>query len=298
MGKRSEEAAQSPAKEVEANWGIGDGPDPEKRETEKSQLTNWITEEARIEPIGLYVNIIRPGFFHGPVTYRLYIEYTDHGRKDRIPTVSGTVTPPPDLTLYSWKHDFGATVQGGTIVARGELPYIDSSSGTTGVLPIHDEWRIRGKNPTKQAVKDRLGSLELQVIAYKESRFRQFDADGLPIFGPPSGFGVMQLDPPPSPEVIWNWKANVDAGIKVYKTKLREAKGYPARVRKNKFPEARDFNEKELKLEAYQRYNGGAYWEWSNPQKKWVPAPLNNYADTAYKIEQAVRAGKPPKEWD
>jgi hypothetical protein len=36
---------------------------------------------------------------------------------------------------------------------------------------------------------------------------------GLPIWGKPGGYGMMQLDPPPSIDAIWNWRTAVSAGI-------------------------------------------------------------------------------------
>lgn len=36
---------------------------------------------------------------------------------------------------------------------------------------------------------------------------------GMPIWGTPFGYGVMQLDPPPSPSTLWNWYQNLQDGV-------------------------------------------------------------------------------------
>jgi hypothetical protein len=305
MRNEEQETPLTPLAHLNVTWGLGEGPAPGEIHRTASgaaatprDITNWITEEPKIEPIGLYVQVNRPFSFDGPVTYNLTIEYTEHGRNDRTESISGKADPPAELTVYSWKHNLGNLVQGGTIVLRGSFPYINLNNGQTGVLALQDAWKIRGRNPSKDAVKARLGTIELQVIAYKESvfTFHQFDENGLPLFGKPSGFGVMQLDPPPSKESIWSWKVNVDAAKKLYTQKQKDARAYPARTRK-KFPDARDFTAAELKLETYQRYNGGAYWAWDDKKKKWVKSPPNGYADEILRIETNVRAGRFPPGW-
>jgi hypothetical protein len=47
----------------------------------------------------------------------------------------------------------------------------------------------------------------LQVIGFKVSTYRQFAEAGVPVFGPPAGFGVMQLDnlPTPTARQVWDW---------------------------------------------------------------------------------------------
>ena len=33
---------------------------------------------------------------------------------------------------------------------------------------------------------------------------------GLPVFGPPNGYYIMQLDPPPSTDAVFNWQTNIN----------------------------------------------------------------------------------------
>jgi hypothetical protein len=108
----------------------------------------------------------------------------------------------------------------------------------------------------------------------------------------------MQLDTPaPTPRQVWDWKSNVDAGAALFRQKQQDARTYPARVRQQ-FPDATDFNGEQLKLETYQRYNGGGYWEWDDVNKRWKGRQTNGYGDESVRIEQSVAAGAPPPEWN
>lgn len=155
----------------------------------------------------------------------------------------------------------------------------------------------KGKNPTKEIIRDQISNIEFQVTAYRKSQFRQFGSEGNPLFGPPNGFGIMQIDNPPATiQQIWSWQANIVAGNALFEQKSRDAKSYPSRVR-NQYPEATDFTEKELKLETYQRYNGGAYWKWHDTSKKWQASPPNNYANESLAIEERILAEDFPSDW-
>jgi hypothetical protein len=46
-----------------------------------------------------------------------------------------------------------------------------------------------------------------------ESHYKQFNNDGTANFGPPNGFGVMQVDPPSSLYQIWDWTENIPEGL-------------------------------------------------------------------------------------
>ena len=94
------------------------------------------------------------------------------------------------------------------------------------VLTIH----IRGNNPTSNQVDTEVGTDPwfAQAISRQESSQRQFNTRGTlgpleeapdvnilatPIWGPEDGWGVMQLDPPTGPQILWHWKDNVQAGL-------------------------------------------------------------------------------------
>jgi len=136
-----------------------------------------------------------------------------------------------------WDIDFGATVRGGKgylIFKRKEI-IVDT-------LVFY----IRGSNPTEQEVQTYVNTLQnadgwyVPKMIRQESSFRQFNngtpsvtnnSAGMPNWGPPYGWGMKQLDNigstygyltsfnnryGPSPDELWNWKANVRKGIEFF----------------------------------------------------------------------------------
>jgi hypothetical protein len=151
--------------------------------------------------------------------------------------------------------------------------------------------RLLGTNPSRASVNAILGGFPATNIACWESRHRlaQFGPDGLPSFGLPHGYGIMQLDnPPASPEAIWNWRVNVADGLALIAQKQKDANRYPARIRAQlRDPGIPDFcadgtidsatNRSMCLLEGIQRYNGGIYWRWNPTAYAWIASPSSNY---------------------
>jgi hypothetical protein len=151
--------------------------------------------------------------------------------------------------------------------------------------------RVLGTNPSRTDVNGLLGGFPATNIACWESlhRLAQFASDGLPLFGGPHGYGVMQLDNPPvSEDGIWNWRTNVADGLALIAQKQQDANGYPARTRARlNNPQIPDFcmdgtidpatGQQMCMLEGIQRYNGGAYWQWDPIARAWIANPLNDY---------------------
>jgi hypothetical protein len=95
---------------------------------------------------------------------------------------------------------------------------------------------IRGQNPDFTTALSALTASPFWFapnIAIYESNLSQFCDVGnrtgnqyclssanlfLPIFGPPGGYGMMQLDPPPSWDDIWNWRTNIADGNNLLQT--------------------------------------------------------------------------------
>jgi len=256
------------------------------------QVIARITAEPKLPKIPINLRV-SPGFsLSGEIQYSAVIEYKEHGRNDASHGASGR------SGSLGFTVDFGDIIQGGTFTLEMVVPLRRDSDGATGNLRVTGTSSVRGDNPTKADVRSRLGELPLQVTAYRESRLRQFDASGLPLFGPPNGFGVMQLDTPPATaRQLWDWRQNVDAGVALFRQKANEARTYPGRVRNN-YPDATDFTPEQLKLETYQRYNGGGYWQWDDANKRWVVKPNNGYADESLRIEKSVADGNPPPDWN
>jgi len=99
-----------------------------------------------------------------------------------------------------------------------------------------------GTNPQQTDIQNYSGSngrmhKALQRIACKESGQRQFDAPAnggtayCPLFGPGGKVGIMQVEP--TNDVIWNWKKNLDAGIKKFNESVAAAEDYPKQVVKS-----------------------------------------------------------------
>lgn len=155
-------------------------------------------------------------------------------------------------------------------------------------VTLQNPFRIVGLNPSKQEIRAEL-TLEEQVLAYLESRFRQFKQNrDFPLWGDPDGWGIMQVDPPSNDDQLWNWRVNVQEGKRRFQQdKVRLARSYAERVRNgttwkedrtgihytdpikpNKdwyirpYKNAEDLSDDELISEMFQRYNGGVYLRW------------------------------------
>jgi hypothetical protein len=268
-------------------------------------LASTITAEPRMTPTVITLNPpVQFPLAALPGTVTAHAEYSDHGRADQSSTLNVNATASDGSFTINW----GATVQGGRLVYDRQMVVKHIPSGQTRTYPFHaTRGDIRGQNPDKAAVKARLGALEHQVIAYKESvpKWCQFGLDGLPVFGPPNGFGIMQLDNSPTPTArqIWDWKQNVDAGIAKYDSGAHTVGQHYKNI-KNQHPTLPDLTVDQLKRATYQYYNSGNngfYWIASADGKNWIKNPdavFTSYGDDAVRIENLVKAGTPPPEWN
>lgn len=254
-----------------------------------------ISDSGTLDPIVFpaeAVQIPSSAVLNGSVVASGYIEYSENGRSDRSPTVTTT----SQTTGYTL--DFGRTAQGGWIRVHLEVP-IRFRNGVTRVDKFDFSGRITGPwgAVPKNIIKNAIGDIPLQVICYKESRFRQFDENCAPLFGPPNGFGAMQLDTPrPSVEQLWNWRANIEGGRNLYQKKIQEVRQHFANIKKA-HPEATDLSSEQFSLALYQYYNGGFYWDWNSSLKRWDKVGTTQYGDDCLRIEKLVRAGTPPGDW-
>ena len=150
----------------------------------------------------------------GSTTWRISTLYDGHGRgdNDSFPGGSGRVLSA--ASTWDIRSEFGGALRGGTATISYRYNSQPERSFT---------FQIRGANPVEADAKSRLGGSPwfLTRIARQESGIRQFNG-GDPLFGAPNGWGIMQVDPPPGPQEIWNWAANVDAGKGVINQKNSE----------------------------------------------------------------------------
>jgi hypothetical protein len=161
----------------------------------------------------LTANLVSGGTpFTGNVTYSFNVNYTG---EDGITQYSDTFSPGSLPFGQSWdiSASMGGLFAGGT--ASVTYNYASYSGGLT--------FYIRGQNPTAAQIKTFLGASPwfLPLIPGAETGYQQFRSSGLPYFGAPRGFGVMQVDPPPQPyeAVLWNWQSNAQAGANQVNTK-------------------------------------------------------------------------------
>jgi hypothetical protein len=235
-------------------------------------------------------------------TWEAVIIYTDHGRNDIHKFESGKVIG------GTWNPDFQNMIAGGTLTIKVKATIEDKKyqDSVTGY--------IKGRNPNKETIKETLGKPILQVICYKESypKWHQFDNSGLPIFGPPGGFGLMQLDtPPPTSQQIWSWLENVRGGRTLWHEKLAMSKNYVKQVKKaNPDQKVTGLSPKQQERQAAYLYRGAAkvdgewqyYYIWNRNTKQWELNPKGDafsiaYADDVMDITADIIAGNPPPGW-
>jgi len=154
---------------------------------------------------------------------------------------------------------------------------------------------IKGKNPDKSDVLKKLGTFPATNIACWESAhsLAQFDSENWPLFGPPNGWGIMQIDTPPSKcplkeRTIWDWTDNVAMGLCTINGKGEEARAYINNVY-NDYPDAPEFPEtivlngisyNAFTIDVIKRYNGGKYFGYNSVLNQWIivnEGPNPNY---------------------
>lgn len=248
----------------------------------------YINEQGRMENISFPISLS-----NGAVVlrshYNWHISYLDRGRADVTAESTGTCEG------KQFVIDFGSFVQGGTFFCS--IQVILRLNGKETCCRVEFAGPILGRNPSKDSIRGVLGSTDAQVRAYLESRFRQFDSGGQPLWGPPNGFGVMQLDNPSPPALaLWSWQANVETALQLIDAKKKETRQHYQNLY-NAYPKAPHLTAEQIKLAEYRRYNGGWYWDWDNQNRKWVALPGEPYADNALALEKQVISGNFPPDW-
>jgi len=281
--------------------------------------TLWITKLPKMpidtcKAVLLYYN-------KGQITYnwRYNIEYELQTRKGDTTFTKTTTAMNSDIT--TWFLDFKTDDKTKFIGGNATVYLKAITENKTYEDTVKNKIIILGENPTKEKARENVG-VELQVIMYKESRFRQFDNNGYPFEGPSSDFGICQLCKPPATEQqLWNWKENrAEGSYRLYTVKksdsLEGAMTYPGRIRnkarkgilKPGYQNVTDFTTYEqVWKETFQRYCSGYFWEWHpnnltdpNSRGEWRPRPdpPKNYSPDAWRILIDVNNGKYPPGWN
>lgn len=121
----------------------------------------------------------------------------------------------------AWDAKAVITNCGGTLTVRAE------ANGAAATITV----KIKGSNPSvtqvSQYLATKANSTGFDKIIGHESKFKHFDANNEPKKSFDKGYGMCQLTNPPPPfEQVWNWKLNIDGGLKLYGEKLTAAIAY------------------------------------------------------------------------
>jgi hypothetical protein len=185
---------------------------------------------------------------------------------------------------------------------------------------------LRGLNPSPQSVKEAIEQAArergigqytetLIKIAHHETSnfgsYRQFvpygyTGENYPLFSDDhkGGVGIFQItNPAPTPNQIWDWKANVDAGVQKFKQALGAADHYAANVQSTqRFKDAIDafnhdrltrglpavqiivpsFDATQLRRDAIRGFNGFGGSDYFSPPNKDGGRPLHEYRIKRY----------------
>ena len=160
----------------------------------------------------------------GNATWQVNITFAQKMRPDGHEEVQTTSYPSGPLQSVPanqpWNVPFGSLLAGGEAAIQWTY-----NGGAQTSFPFC----IRGQNPdfgTATAALDAVPYWFAKNIAIHETNMSQFCEAGraqvaycanssnytLPIWGTPGGYGMMQVDPPPSQNAIWNWRAAIAAG--------------------------------------------------------------------------------------
>lgn len=186
----------------------------------------------------------------GPHVWRWTISWGHYTRSGRAET-DGPV----------WDATEAVTDLGGTLVVRARAGTKTASASVT----------IVGENPGEGEVEDYItaqpDSEGFEKIVVHESKGRHFDKKGNPKKSFDNGYGLCQLTtPPPKYEQVWNWKQNIDAGLKLFAQKRATALAYLSQ-------DKRSYTTDQLKYETVCRWNGGSYHVWDAKASAWVRKP-------------------------
>ncbi|MFL9992906.1 hypothetical protein PQR34_18610 [Paraburkholderia sediminicola] len=258
------------------------------------------------------LNPLAPGWeLASALSWSATISYTSNGRNDSV-SFQGMSDVWSPIQI-----DFQGNVQGGIITLSISAPVVDSATGKKDVLQWGQSSTIIGTYPIQNSlIRQYVGDLTYQVLAYVESRFQQFLSDGSPKFGNPKGFGVMQLDKAPvTARQIWDWMQNADEGKRRFVAGNGNVIQHYANLKKTS-PSLRALLQDEILTASFTYYNGGPRKELPGMGFYYVPAASNDdwvrnpnptgdaalnraldYGDNAMSTLMAVQNDHPPVDW-
>ena len=134
-------------------------------------------------------------------------------------------------TTNSFKVPFTA-IRGGNLTVT-----LTVQVGTVRLTSTTQNFQVMGANPGVAA----LAAYAAPNVAFRklirvESRLRQFLSPAWPYFSEDNygGVGICQItNPAPTDDEVWSWKANVDAGWRLFQEKEAAARAYPRKVKQS-----------------------------------------------------------------
>ena len=162
------------------------------------------------------------------LTFKWYLElnFNQNGKNftHRVPS-SGTI----DIAgANTWSPSWGSLLVGG----NNMTVYVSVTDGsTTTSVASMSGYQIHGENPTQSQIFGIANFVEARAVAWQESTHRQFSGSrytgtGLPLYGPPDGWGLMQRDPLQSEAQLWNWETSLTLGVNYLNTVRSDAQAY------------------------------------------------------------------------
>ena len=154
-----------------------------------------------------------PPLATGSVAWSLNVTYTGPNGSKGPYTFSYTTPPASVPAGQTWTVPWGTTFIGGANPSA-KLTYTYQGA-TNSTNPFG--FCINGSSLDQATVQGELGTSPwfIQKIAYQESRFQQFDNKNgpwQPKWGDPQGYGIMQVDPPPQNNDLFDWVTNIADG--------------------------------------------------------------------------------------
>jgi hypothetical protein len=234
----------------------------------------------------------------GPVVWQLAVTFpkaTAYDYNAQQMTLAPVTVTYPQICGYPPPLNGTATYSPDWCGAGGTLPqYFSGGQATVTAtyknVPYSFPFCISGTNPKQPAVDTWFASnrafwFEDNVAIHETFQSQFCDADttrtgggiycgsdsskvGMPIYGPPGGYGILQTDPAPDMNSIWSWKGNIAA----WETQW-------AQVFDSNYASPTDGNQQAYAFWVRQAYQWAAYniengnWPTSSPAEQSDPGP-------------------------
>jgi len=164
---------------------------------------------------------------------------------------------------------------------------------------------IQGANPSRDEIREYLNGKENWEWLYQcigqESHYLHYSPPDEPYTSFDKGYGLCQLTTTsPTYEQVWNWKLNLDGGIKHLKALKKEAEHYLSTKCKTDEINTGNYTADQLQRETYSRWNGGVYYVWdydkkTYKRKNFYCVPTSN---RGWNMDSEVNSGKSPNQLD